>query len=88
MPAKVTISLKHCKGCKLCLTACPRKALKLSGRRTDAGVEIIEWDPSVGCTACLLCTTMCPDAAITIEEVHESEGPKVHKKEDRAGKAK
>ncbi len=68
MSAKVTISVKFCKGCKLCLAACPRKALKLSGKRTHAGVEIVAWDPAVGCTACLLCAAMCPDAAITIEE--------------------
>ncbi len=71
MSAKVTISVKHCKGCKLCLAACPRKALKLSGRHTDAGIEIIEWDATMGCTGCLLCASMCPDAAITIEDVAE-----------------
>ncbi len=79
MAAKVTISVKHCKGCKLCLSACPRKALKLTGRHTDAGIEIIEWDGSMGCTGCLLCASMCPDAAITIEEVADAE-PKGGKK--------
>jgi 2-oxoglutarate ferredoxin oxidoreductase subunit delta len=68
MASKVTISAKYCKGCKLCLAACPRKALKLSGRRTHSGVEIIEWDSKKGCTACLLCTLMCPDAAITVKD--------------------
>jgi len=76
MSAKVTISLKHCKGCKLCLAACPRKALKLTGKRTHSGVEVIAWDAAIGCTACLLCTTMCPDAAITIEEVPEKTSKK------------
>ena len=72
MAAKVSISAKFCKGCKLCLSACPRKALKLTGRHTDAGIEIIEWDSTMGCTGCLLCASMCPDAAITIEEVPET----------------
>lgn len=68
MAAKVHISVKHCKGCKLCLEACPRGALKLTGKHTDAGIEIIEWDESMGCTGCLLCASMCPDAAITITD--------------------
>jgi 2-oxoglutarate ferredoxin oxidoreductase subunit delta len=72
MSAKVTISVKHCKGCKLCLAACPRKALKLSGRHTDAGMEIIEWDASKGCSLCLLCTAVCPDAAITVEDTPDA----------------
>jgi 2-oxoglutarate ferredoxin oxidoreductase subunit delta len=80
MASKVTISAKHCKGCKLCISACPRKALKLTGRYTHAGIEIIEWDASSGCTACLLCTAMCPDAAITIEEVDETKAAKPPKR--------
>lgn len=71
MAPKVTVSLKHCKGCKLCLAACPKKSLKLTGKHTASGIEIIAWDPSSGCTACLLCASMCPDAAITIEDSPE-----------------
>ena len=67
MAAKVTISAKYCKGCKLCIAACPKKALRLSGGLADSGIEIIEFSPSAECTACLMCTSMCPDAAITIE---------------------
>ena len=72
MEAKVTISVKHCKGCKLCIDVCPKGALKMSGKFSSAGLEIVEWDETKGCTACLLCTTMCPDAAITIEVEQEA----------------
>lgn len=65
--ARVTISAKYCKGCRLCIDVCPKTALRLSGKLSPVGIEIIEWDETKGCTACLLCTTICPDAAITVE---------------------
>ena len=71
---KVTISARYCKGCRLCIDVCPKNALKLTGKLTDAGIEIVEWDETQGCTACLRCATMCPDAAITIE-VEEKPAP-------------
>ncbi|KPJ53292.1 MAG: hypothetical protein AMS16_05425 [Planctomycetes bacterium DG_58] len=69
---RVTISAKYCKGCKLCIDVCPKGALRMSGKLSPAGLEIVEWDGTKGCTACLLCTTMCPDAAITIEVEEEA----------------
>jgi len=67
MAPEVTINAKYCKGCKLCIDVCPRHALKLSGRLSAAGIEIIAFDDTAGCTACCLCALMCPDAAVTVE---------------------
>ena len=64
---KVTISANYCKGCGLCIDVCPKGALKLTGRLSDSGIEIIDFDPEAGCTGCLLCSTICPDAAITVD---------------------
>ena len=69
---RVTISARYCKGCKLCIDVCPKGALRMSGKFSSAGLEIVEWDETKGCIACLLCTTMCPDAAITIEVEEEA----------------
>jgi len=66
MAPKVVISAKHCKGCKLCIEVCPKHALKLTGKLTNAGIEIIDFDDQAGCTGCLMCAMMCPDAAITV----------------------
>ncbi|HUW56165.1 MAG TPA: 4Fe-4S dicluster domain-containing protein [Planctomycetota bacterium] len=76
-PAKVTISARYCKGCRLCIDVCPKKALRLTGKLTSGGIEIVEWDETKGCTACLRCTVMCPDAAITVEvEAEPASKPK------------
>jgi len=72
MAAKVTISAKYCKGCQLCIGVCPKKALRMSGKLSEAGLEIVEWDENAGCTGCLLCAAVCPDAAITIEVEEEA----------------
>jgi len=74
MAPEVIINAKYCKGCRLCIDVCPKHALKLSGQLSDAGVEIIAFDPNAGCTACLLCATICPDAAVTVM-VDEKEAP-------------
>ena len=72
MTARVTISAKYCKGCTLCVGVCPKKALRLTGKLTDSGIELIEFDETASCTGCLLCTSMCPDAAITVEVQEEN----------------
>ena len=72
MAPKVIINAKHCKGCRLCIDACPKHALKLTGKRSARGIEIIAFDTQAGCTGCLLCALMCPDAAIEVEVDEET----------------
>ena len=74
MAPEVTIDAKYCKGCKLCIDVCPRHALRLSGKLSDSGIEIIAFDDTAGCTACCLCALMCPDAAVTVT-ADETEAP-------------
>jgi 2-oxoglutarate ferredoxin oxidoreductase subunit delta len=72
MAPKVKVSMKHCKGCGLCVDVCPRHALKMSGVLSRSGLELVSIDENVTCSGCLLCTLMCPDAAITVEVEEES----------------
>ncbi|HHU84293.1 MAG TPA: 4Fe-4S binding protein [Clostridiales bacterium] len=57
-----------CKGCGLCVSACPKKILQLSKTRLNskghAPVEVTDPD---ACISCAFCATMCPDCVITIE---------------------
>ncbi len=55
-----------CKGCELCIEACPEGCLKLSARSNSQGVPYAEYDPAVACTACKFCAIICPDCAIEI----------------------
>jgi 2-oxoglutarate ferredoxin oxidoreductase subunit delta len=76
MAAKVTISARYCKGCGLCITACPQRSLRLTGEISETGLPIVEPAPDAECTGCALCAAMCPDAAITIEVEEEADASK------------
>lgn len=67
MTGRVSISARYCKGCGLCVTACPKRALRLTARLSESGLPIVEFVDGAQCTACTNCAVMCPDAAITIE---------------------
>lgn len=78
MPAKGTIEVNdlYCKGCELCISACPPQVLALDLERlTPKGyhpARIIK----EGCTGCAICALVCPDAAITVyREVTKAAAP-------------
>ena len=66
---RVTFVSDLCKGCGLCVTACPRKIIRLDtevlNKKGYHPAGIIDQDK---CIACALCATMCPDVVITVEK--------------------
>ena len=66
--AKLTIRTDRCKGCGLCVNACPKHLLALSQDKINPKghhpVEIAEPEKCIGCA---FCATMCPDCVITVE---------------------
>lgn len=65
---KVRVLEKYCKGCGLCIPACPKKALYISEEVDRRGVHVVKVRAEIACTGCLNCTTMCPDAALEVDE--------------------
>ena len=65
MAGKIVIDAECCKGCGLCVSACPKKCITMSARTNRKGFPIAESD-NVGCTGCAICALMCPDAAIEV----------------------
>ena len=68
--ARVTFDRDKCKGCELCIAACPKKILRLSKDKINARgyypAEIADEDK---CIACGFCAIMCPDCIITVEKL-------------------
>ena len=62
----VTILKDRCKGCGLCIMACPQKLLKLSSEYNIHGVNPIMLIDSEKCVRCGLCCILCPDMALEI----------------------
>lgn len=68
MPVKgrIIVSEKFCKGCELCVNACPQKSIHLAlDRITPRGYHPAEVLPE-RCTGCGSCAVVCPEAAITV----------------------
>lgn len=62
----VAIDAERCKGCALCVAACPRGVLALSKQLNSKGYSPAEARQPERCTGCVLCALMCPDVALTV----------------------
>jgi 2-oxoglutarate ferredoxin oxidoreductase subunit delta len=61
----VLIATDICKGCELCIAACPQHSLSLSRQINPKGYRYAELINDE-CTGCINCALVCPDAAITV----------------------
>ena len=66
---KVTFREERCKGCELCVSACPKKIIAISKDRINAkGFSPAEITDQEKCIGCAFCATVCPDVVITVEK--------------------
>ena len=66
--ARISVDDSFCKGCGLCVDACPEQIMALDHDKITAkGYHpAYRTDPDA-CTGCMSCAVMCPDVAITVE---------------------
>ncbi len=66
--AKLTFDTDKCKGCGLCVDACPKHLLTISkeliNKKGHHPATITDENACVGCASCAM---MCPDCIITVE---------------------
>jgi 2-oxoglutarate ferredoxin oxidoreductase subunit delta len=62
---KVTIAEEICKGCELCINACPQGSLGLSDKINLKGYRYVVLVQD-NCTGCVNCALVCPDSGITV----------------------
>ncbi len=55
----LVIDVDRCKGCELCVLACPPHVLSMSEGVNDLGYRYPEL--AEGCTGCGACLMVCPD---------------------------
>ena len=63
---KIIIDADRCKGCGLCIDACPNKNIYLSEEADLRGIRVARYDNADECNACKFCYEVCPDVAITV----------------------
>lgn len=65
--AKMTVEFDRCKGCGLCVTACPKKIVSLQQEKLNKkGYYTAVCIDEDACIGCALCAMMCPDCAILV----------------------
>jgi 2-oxoglutarate ferredoxin oxidoreductase subunit delta len=62
---KVVFDIENCKGCELCIKACPQESLELSQRINAQGYHYVLLVQD-NCTGCTNCALVCPEAVITV----------------------
>lgn len=63
----VHVNTERCKGCELCVHACPQHVLQITATLNTRGYRPVELDETEGfCTGCALCALVCPDMVFTV----------------------
>ncbi len=65
--AHIEVNENLCKGCEMCVYACPQKIIALDKAKINTKgyhpATLVTPEKCVGCKACAI---MCPDVAITV----------------------
>jgi len=62
----IIVDTERCKGCNLCVVACPTDVIALNdlvnGKGFNPAFPVNHYD----CTGCMSCSMVCPDMCITV----------------------
>jgi 2-oxoglutarate ferredoxin oxidoreductase subunit delta len=69
----LVIDEEKCKGCELCIAACPPKVLVMSEAVNEIGYRYPQLTP--GCTGCTACQMVCPDFVFSVYRLESASLP-------------
>ncbi|MDP1621947.1 MAG: 4Fe-4S dicluster domain-containing protein [Bacteroidales bacterium] len=61
----IAIDIEKCKGCEVCLAACPFTVIAMSKEVNSKGYRFA-MKVNNECTGCTNCALVCPDGVITV----------------------
>lgn len=63
----IVVDTERCKGCALCVEACPHEVIALVQKRVNVhGYRYVESAVADACVGCAACGVVCPDGCITV----------------------
>jgi len=66
--AKIIVNENACKGCSLCVGACPKHIVRLQPDKLNVrGYHPAGCVDEAACTGCAFCAVMCPETIIAVE---------------------
>lgn len=61
----IVVNNERCKGCEVCITACPNDVIGMSDNVNSKGYHYAE-AKNDACIGCANCAVVCPDGVITV----------------------
>ena len=68
MIGDIVIDIERCKGCEVCIAACPVEVIAMSEDVNSKGYRFAT-KVNDQCTGCTNCAIVCPDGVITVYRV-------------------
>jgi 2-oxoglutarate ferredoxin oxidoreductase subunit delta len=68
----IVIDTERCKGCEVCIPACPEGVIEISPNVNGKGYHYAS-PVNPGCTGCTNCAVVCPDGVITVYRAKKNE---------------
>lgn len=67
MRGAIVVDEERCKGCNLCVVACPLNILELTPKSVNKkGYRFTRQITEEACNGCASCAIVCPDGCITV----------------------
>jgi 2-oxoglutarate ferredoxin oxidoreductase subunit delta len=67
----IVVDTERCKGCDVCVNACPFDVLAMSKEMNTKGYNFSYMMNPDNCTGCSSCGLVCPDGCIRVYRVKE-----------------
>lgn len=65
----IEVDKEKCKGCSLCVVACPTDVIQLAKQVNGKGYNYAYMENPDACIGCSNCSLVCPDSVITVYRV-------------------
>ena len=63
---RIVVDIERCKGCSLCIGACPTEVIDLAEEVNSKGYHYSYMANAKACIGCTNCAVVCPDGVITV----------------------